>query len=89
MCIPLERVLQSIIGTLWNMLTLCSLLQSVFDVKAAQMNVQRRLIWEFMLYEFELKNNSPSRLGLKNPPTAYLRRGKTSPKSVLFMTLTS
>ena len=35
-------------------LTRCALLQSVYDVKAVQMNVLSSLIREFMLYEFEL-----------------------------------
>ena len=28
------------------------------DLKAAQMNVQHGLIWEFMLYKFELGHNA-------------------------------
>ena len=30
----------------------------VCDLKAAQMNAKCRLIWEFMLYEFKLNNNT-------------------------------
>ena len=29
----------------------------MYDLKAAQMNVQCSLIWELMLYEFKLGNN--------------------------------
>ena len=35
-------------------LTCCALLNSVRDLKAVQMNVQRSLIREVMLYKFEL-----------------------------------
>ena len=39
-------------------LTHCALLHSVCDFKAAQMNVQRSLHWELMLYESELSHNA-------------------------------
>ena len=38
--------------------TLCALLHSVTDLKTAQMNMQRNLIWELTLYGFELGYNS-------------------------------
>ena len=39
-------------------LTRCASLHSVSDLKAAQMNVERRLIREFRLHEFELGHNA-------------------------------
>ena len=39
-------------------LTHCVLLHSMCDLKAAQINVQRCLIWELMPYEFELVHNT-------------------------------
>ena len=38
--------------------THCSLLNSVYDLKATQMNLQRNLIRKFMLYEFQLGHNA-------------------------------
>ena len=38
----------------FGVLTLCTLFHSVCDLKAAEMNVQRCLIRELMLYEFKL-----------------------------------
>ena len=38
-------------------LTRCALLPSVCNLKAAQMNIQCNLIWELMLYKFELEHN--------------------------------
>ena len=37
-----------VVGTL----TCCALAHFVYDLQAAQMNVQHRLIWELMLYGF-------------------------------------
>ena len=39
-------------------LTWCGLLHSIFDLKAAQMNVYRSLIWEIMPYGFDLSHNA-------------------------------
>ena len=39
-------------------LTHCALFHSVCDLKVALMNMQRSLIWELMLYEFELGYNA-------------------------------
>ena len=39
-------------------LTDCALTHSVYDLKTAQINVQRCLIREHVLYEFELGNNT-------------------------------
>ena len=36
----------------------CKLLLSIYDLKAKQMNVQCSLIWELMLYEFELGHHT-------------------------------
>ena len=41
-----------------SVLTRCALLQSVCDLKAAQMNVQCSLIQELMLDKFELGYNA-------------------------------
>ena len=41
-----------------GVLTYCELLHSVCDLKAAQMIVQRSLIWELMLHELELGHNA-------------------------------
>ena len=41
-----------------SMLTCCALLHSIFDLKAAQKNVQHSLIWEHMLYKFKLGHNA-------------------------------
>ena len=38
-------------------LTRCALRHSVWDLKAAQINMQGSLIWEFMLYKFRLGHN--------------------------------
>ena len=38
-------------------LTGCALLQHVYDLKAAQMNVKRNLIRELWFYEFKLSHN--------------------------------
>ena len=35
----------------------CALIHSMFDLKAAQMNMLCSLIWELMLYKFELGYN--------------------------------
>ena len=35
-------------------LTLCAFLYFLYDLKALKMNVQRRLIRKFLLYEFEM-----------------------------------
>ena len=37
-----------------GVLTRCVLFHSVCDLKHVQITVQNRLIWKFMLYEFEL-----------------------------------
>ena len=37
-----------------GVLTHCALVLSMYDLKAAQVNVQHSLIWEFMLYKFTL-----------------------------------
>ena len=42
-----------------GVLTLCALLHSFYDLKAAQMNVQCSSICKLMLYEFELSYNPP------------------------------
>ena len=39
-------------------LTHCALHHSLFDLKAAQMNMQLCLIWECMLYEFKLDHKT-------------------------------
>ena len=38
--------------------TCCALIQSMCDVKAAQMDVQFNLIQELILYEFDLSQNA-------------------------------
>ena len=35
-----------------------ALLHSVYDLKARQMDIQHSLIWEFILFEFELSYNA-------------------------------
>ena len=35
-----------------------ALTYSVYDLKATQMSLQLSLIWEFMLYKFELSHNT-------------------------------
>ena len=40
-----------------GLLTGCALLHSVCDLKASQMKVQHCLIWELILYGFELSPN--------------------------------
>ena len=39
-------------------LTYCALLHYIYNLKAAQMNVQHSLILELMLYEFEFQQNA-------------------------------
>ena len=41
-----------------NKLTLCAFLHSVFDLTAAQMNMNSNLIWELIFYKFELNYNT-------------------------------
>ena len=41
-----------------DVLTCYALLHSVYDLKTVQMNIQCNLIWELMLYEFELGHNA-------------------------------
>ena len=42
----------------FGVLTCCALLHSMYDLKAAQMNMQCSLIWELMLHKFELGHNA-------------------------------
>ena len=39
-------------------LTCCALLCSVYDLKAAPMNMQHNLIWELVLYKFKMDHNA-------------------------------
>ena len=41
-----------------GVLTHCALLHSVYDLKAAQINMQCCLIWDLILYKFELGHNT-------------------------------
>ena len=41
-----------------GVLTCCTLLHSVYDLKAIQMNVQHSLIQKIILYKFELGHNT-------------------------------
>ena len=52
----LPAVLGSIVVV--SAMTCCVLVHSMYDLKAAHMNVQQSLIWELMLYKFELCHNA-------------------------------
>ena len=52
----MNESVQTVVGSIVvvGAMTRCALLNSVFDLKTAQMNVPHRLTWELMLHKFEL-----------------------------------
>ena len=44
--------------TVISVLTCYALLHSMWDLKAQQMNIQQSLIWDLILYKFELNHNA-------------------------------
>ena len=56
----MAKTVQTVLGgiVVVGVLIRCALLYSVCNLKAAQMNMQRSLIREFMLYEFEPGHNT-------------------------------